>query len=68
MPAADVVHFFRELDEAATKIPEEGSLTRLAAVLAAWRHTAEVYADPELLAALSQPASDFGSVPEPTAR
>jgi hypothetical protein len=30
-----------------------------------WRHTAEVYADPHVLAALTQEPGDFGEVPEP---
>jgi hypothetical protein len=32
-----------------------------------WRHTAEVYADPDVLAALTGGADDFGPVPEPPA-
>ncbi|UWP83015.1 hypothetical protein [Dactylosporangium fulvum] len=30
-----------------------------------WKHTAEVHADPELVAILKQPAEDHGTVPEP---
>jgi hypothetical protein len=36
-------------------------------IVAAWRSTAEIYADPELFATLTRPADgdDFGSVPRP---
>ncbi|MCV7382740.1 hypothetical protein [Mycolicibacter longobardus] len=41
----------------------------IARVIDAWRHTAEVLADPELAAVLSAPSDeDFGPVPEPGAR
>ncbi len=41
----------------------------VAQVIDAWRHTAEVLADPELAAVLSAPSGeDFGSVPGPGAR
>lgn len=36
-------------------------------VITAWKHTAEVYADPEALQALTGPADDFGPVAEPMA-
>jgi hypothetical protein len=36
------------------------------AVVAAWQHTAEIYADPELFARLTKPhLDDFGPVPAP---
>lgn len=41
----------------------------VAQVIEAWRHTAEVLADPELAAVLSAPSEeDFGPVPEPGVR
>ncbi|MGP4058866.1 hypothetical protein ACTWP6_29310 [Mycobacterium sp. 4D054] len=41
----------------------------VAQVIDAWRHTAEVLADPELAAVLSGSSDgDFGAVPEPGAR
>ncbi|OKH62890.1 hypothetical protein EB74_15135 [Mycobacterium sp. SWH-M5] len=41
----------------------------VAQVIDAWRHTAEVLADPELAAVLSASSDgDFGAVPEPGAR
>lgn len=47
------------------------SLNNLAPVsqlLTEWRHTAEIYADPELHAILAQPlGDDFGPVPAPDA-
>jgi len=39
----------------------------MAQVIVGWRHTAGIYADPELLAALTQDGADFGPVPEPPA-
>ena len=41
----------------------------VAQVIEAWRHTAEVLADPELAAVLAAPTDgDFGPVPKPKAR
>jgi hypothetical protein len=42
------------------------NMVPVAQLLAEWRHTAEVYADPELHIILTQPhEGDFGPVPEP---
>jgi hypothetical protein len=44
----------------------EESPEAIAALVASWRSTAEVYADPELLKALRTPSEgDFGPVPPP---
>lgn len=37
----------------------------VAQVIAAWRHIAEVHADPELLSILTSDGEDLGAVPEP---
>jgi hypothetical protein len=39
----------------------------VAQLITEWKHTAEVYADPTLLAVLSREADDFGPVPAPPA-
>jgi hypothetical protein len=39
----------------------------VAQLITEWKHTAEVYADPTLLAVLTRPADDFGPVPAPPA-
>jgi hypothetical protein len=44
------------------------NLAPISQMLAEWRHTAEIYADPELHAILSSPhEGDFGPVPRPDA-
>ncbi|WP_406340586.1 hypothetical protein [Streptomyces sp. NBC_01578] len=54
LPAHEVREFSVELDNTAA----------VAQVIAEWRHTAEVHADPELYAALTTDSGeDFGSVP-----
>lgn len=61
------------IDELVTEfvdtVPAAAAVNNMAPVsqlLTEWRHTAEVYADPELYAVLSQPhEGDFGPVPEP---
>ncbi|MHC0431281.1 hypothetical protein ACX6XY_13965 [Streptomyces sp. O3] len=43
-----------------------GNSASVAQLLIAWQHTAEVYSDPELLAALTQDHhEDYGSTPDP---
>jgi hypothetical protein len=47
---------------------EVNNVAPISQLLTEWRHTAEVYADPELYAVLSQPhEGDFGRVPRPDA-
>lgn len=52
--------FLTEAADASSHAPE-----RLAAVLREWRATAEAYAHPDILAALTRPPADCGPVPEP---
>jgi hypothetical protein len=43
-----------------------GNSASIAQLLIAWQHTAEVYSDPELLAALTRDhGEDHGPVPDP---
>jgi hypothetical protein len=42
-----------------------GNPAPVARLVAAWRHTAEIHADPELAAILKQDGDDFGAVPAP---
>jgi hypothetical protein len=60
--------FLVELVETVTASAELSNVAALAPVVAAWRNTAEIYADPELHKALSAPldGTDYGPVPEPT--
>ena len=68
LPAADVALMadeFVSTTEAATCIGNTAAVTQL---LAEWRHTAEVHADPDLLRALTaRESDDFGAVPRPPA-
>lgn len=65
-----VRQFLVELVETITASAELGNVAALAPVVAAWRDTAEIYADPELHKALTAPldGSDYGPVPEPIAQ
>lgn len=63
----DVHSFVVELVEALEGAESIDNPAPAAYVIEAWRHTAEVYADPELLAILSADGEDLGSVPEPVA-
>ena len=69
LPTEDVRQFLVELVETVTASAELSNVAALAPVVAAWRNTAEIYADPELHKALSDPldGTDYGPVPEPTA-
>jgi len=67
LPREDMQAFAVELVhtlEAAESLSTPAPVTRL---ISAWQHTAEVYADPRLLATLRQDGGDFGDVPEPGA-
>jgi|ERR1022692_821189 hypothetical protein len=70
LPTEDVRQFLVELVETVTASAELSNVAALAPVVAAWRNTAEIYADPELHKALSAPldGTDYGPVPEPTAQ
>jgi hypothetical protein len=61
LPESDVRVFVVELAQTLRR----GSAAQVVQVIAEWRHTAEVHADPHLLATLRQPARDCGPVPAP---
>jgi hypothetical protein len=64
----DRMTFAQELIDVMDASEELGSPAPVLQVITEWRHTAEIYADPELLAALrSEVVGDFGAVPEPGA-
>jgi uncharacterized protein DUF6247 len=67
LPKEDLREFVVELVNTLEAADSLGNLAPVTQVIAGWRHTAEVHADPELLAILRQDGQDFGEVPEPTA-
>jgi len=68
MSSTDAAAFLREFVEVCQQAADEGDSAALEAFFAAWRHTAEVCADADLFAALTQPINgDLGPVPEPSA-
>lgn len=63
--ADDLATFAEELIEVLDAAEELDSPAAVLQVIAEWRHTAEIYSDPELLAALrSTTIEDHGIVPE----
>lgn len=69
LPTAQVRQFLVELVETVRASAELDNMAALAPVVAAWRDTAEIYADPQLFAELTAPldGTDYGRVPWPTA-
>ncbi|RAY13558.1 hypothetical protein DPM19_20915 [Actinomadura craniellae] len=67
LPTEDVQAFLVELVDVANACAELSTLAPIEAVVAAWRATANVHADPELRAALLAPSDeeDHGPVPPP---
>ena len=67
LPATAVREFLIELVETANACAELDNLAPLEPVVAAWRRTAEVFADPKLHRALNEPldGTDHGPVPAP---
>jgi hypothetical protein len=66
LPPGEAREFAGEFIETARACAELGNMAGLGPVIAAWRATAEVHADPELLKALTAPldGTDHGPVPE----
>lgn len=61
LPEADVDQLLTELVTVAQGAASLANLSPVAVLLAQWRHTAEVYADPVLLEILTrEPEGDFG--------
>ncbi|MEV8547237.1 hypothetical protein [Streptomyces sp. NBC_01261] len=66
LPEEDIRAFLVEFMETARAATDLGTLGPLIPLIAAWKSTAEVYADKDLLAALKQPeGGDYGPVEPP---
>jgi hypothetical protein len=63
LPQSELPILAAELAEAAAAGPDAPDL--IATLIRDWQATAEAYADPEILAALTSPPVDCGPVPEP---
>ncbi|MFI9788904.1 hypothetical protein ACIHEI_36145 [Kitasatospora sp. NPDC051984] len=68
LPAEDIDTLIAELVDTASGAVALDNLAPIALLLAQWRHSAEVYADPALHALLTrEPDGDLGPVPVPEA-
>jgi len=68
LPAEDVEILLADLVTTARGAVSLDNLTPIALLLTQWKHSAEVYADPTLLAILTrEPEGDLGPVPMPAA-
>jgi hypothetical protein len=67
LPREDVQAFLVELVSTLRAVDELGSSGPVVQVITEWRRTAEIYADPELLATLRQEGGDYGPVSAPAA-
>jgi hypothetical protein len=66
LPEETVREFLVEFMDTARAASDLGTLNPLVPLIAAWKSTAEVYADPELHAALTKPTGgDYGPVEPP---
>lgn len=66
LPTEDVDQLAGEFVATAEAAAAVGNTAAVSQLLAEWRHTAEIHADPELHEALtSRPVGDFGAVPRP---
>ncbi|WP_179118491.1 hypothetical protein [Saccharothrix sp. ALI-22-I] len=66
LPEAGREEFVVKLVEAMRSTAELDTNVPVATVIAVWKNTADIYADPELLAILTGPTEgDFGPVPMP---
>jgi hypothetical protein len=65
LPTKDVRAFLVELVETIRACHDLGNMAAIAPVLAAWKGTAEIHSDPELLKAATAPlnGTDYGDVP-----
>lgn len=69
LPQDEVREFVGELVSTITADESIDNPTPVVQVIDAWRHTAEVLADPKLAAVLSAPSNgDYGLVSEPNVR
>ncbi|RJQ88429.1 hypothetical protein [Amycolatopsis panacis] len=65
LPKADVQTFVMELIETLERAESLGNPAPVAILVAKWKRTAEIHADPELAAILGRPGEDLGEVPPP---
>lgn len=66
LPTADVDQLAAELAATAEAASAIGNMAPVSQLLTEWRHTAEIYADPDLYQALTtQSLGDYGPVPRP---
>ncbi|GGK10809.1 hypothetical protein GCM10010123_45950 [Pilimelia anulata] len=63
----DLREFAGELTDTVRAAAELDNLAPVTTVIAAWRHSAEISADPELVKILTQPADDHGVIAAPDA-
>jgi hypothetical protein len=66
LPTDDVRGFLVELVETIRASADLGNVAAIAPIVAAWKGTAEIYSDPELLKAATAPldGTDYGPVPD----
>jgi hypothetical protein len=67
LPAQDVRAFVLELVDTLRAADALDNPAPVVQVIAAWQHTAEVHADPDLAARIHLLEGDFGPVPQPAA-
>lgn len=67
LPPEDVLAFLVDLVGALRAVEDLENYGPVAQLIIEWRHTAEVHADPELLATLREDGTDFGPVEPPAA-
>jgi hypothetical protein len=65
LPAEDKAAFANELADGLRVLDDLDNLAPVDQLIIEWQNTAEIHADPELHAILSQEADDYGPVPEP---
>jgi hypothetical protein len=65
LPREDMQAFVVELVETLEAANSLGTPAPVTQLITAWRHTAEVHADPRLVEILSRDGGDFGEVSEP---
>jgi hypothetical protein len=65
LPQNDVRAFLGELVHTLRAADDLDTVAPVAQLITEWRHTAEIYADPDLAAILAQDGDDFGPVSPP---
>lgn len=65
LPPGDAERLIADFAAAASAAVDFGNAAPLAQLLIAWKHTAEIHADPALYRAVTRPIEDSGLVPMP---